>query len=1714
MANIYGKDDSEYLPGTPFDDSIFGNGGNDRLDGLAGNDWLWGGTGVDTYYGGTGFDLVFFEDGVQGAIVNLQTNTIANDGFGNAEVVFDVEGVHGSRQADHITLGNDGGYTFGRAGNDTLFGGAFDNQFYPGSGTDFIDGGGGLNAVGYLDDTYDGAGPSAVGVTIDLAAGYAIDNWGFKDVLVNVQFASGSYRDDLLYGTDGYNALSGDAGNDLLVGRGGHDWLNGGPGNDTIQGGEGDDNLLGGAGNDLLDGGDGGSDNADFAGSSAGYAGPSKGAFVDLEAGYAIDGWGDKDTLTGIENIGGTPFGDTLNGDSLPNNLAGTQGADLLIGRAGNDYLSGGEGSDTVDGGDDHDNVYGDGGNDLLRGGKGNDHVDGGDGDDLLEGGAGLDRLFGGAGVDTAFYSGKRVDYTVCMANGQTFLIPLRSLEGKDELHDIEKLSFTDGTFAVADLMQPGCPPDTGELTVFGLTWTENPGGTWTAQGDATIGRRDVAWELLSVRGASFSVAGDTLAVNGGTVSSIADGKERPLFEGAFSLSLKDANGQVAATRDLFTLAGLPAEVTTLQLTKADLRLATDLDLPGVLFAGFGLSQEVIAIGANGPGFAIGSTFDLAKYLNAPNTPPMKLLGKIGVKSEQLQIGYNALEDRLFLKGDVSLVDYPAYEKYKGSGTVVKPVLNLDDAEIGYKDGTLYGKGEITSKDFSFGGGWGINDLKFTFDSTADKYSGSGELALPFKVSGLGGRVEFGVQPEFHLTGFFIEPKFISPGLPIFSTGAFLRSLGGGASNLWSATEPVTWKGSIGIDWLKAVLKLRFEGESDFENQVAGKVKGGILVDDLGLFGSAANPLGAVKFEGSGSLDWTRGLASLSLDSIDVVNTFKGSGTLEGNSALELVTLRGTVSFEVPITKVKVQGDLTIRYSGLDEAQRYAAAWTTTGNVVYGLRIDLDDPFSIPKLFGATEVPLYSSWIVDAGMRDLTVFVGWESAATVPVETRVVVYDDPAKTQLRQVIAEADYAASGIAVLAPWSGPFGKVVYVAAPSPGLWDVEVVNPQGLGAITMSATTARAGGSVAVDALAFAGDLVAVDYTAADPAAPASLLFFADSDDDGLDGVLVGSAAEADGAAQWLWDPAGFASGEYWIYITMEDGKSVPVSAYSAQPILVIDRTDAAPPAAIAFSPADGGGGAPLGGNVVVTFSEPIARGSGSLVLRTAAGTVIESFDAGTSSRILVAGKTLSVDPGADLPAGAPLFLDLPPGSVRDLNGNAFAGTSSYDFFSFAAPVMRTGAARADALLAGRGDDVLAGGGGNDLLIGLYGNDALNGGDGRDLAWYLGSRAAYIVSVGSSVTITGPEGIDTLTGVERAIFADGALAFDIDGNAGQAYRLYQAAFARQPDVPGLSFWIGQMDNGAALEVVAAAFIGSAEFTGLYGTNPGNEQFVTLLYQNVLSRLPDAGGLAFWVDKLDAGAMTRSEVLIGFSESVENKANTLPAVQNGIAYTPLLATPTAGSDNLIGTVAGDDISGLAGRDLLIGLAGDDSLNGGADLDTAGYGGARGNYTVVYNPATGGITVTDGSGVDGIDALVEIERLAFADRNLAFDINGNAGQTYRLYQAAFARQPDVPGLSFWIGQMDLGAALPSVASQFIGSAEFTAKYGANPSNADFVTLLYQNVLNRLPDAGGLAFWVNQLDAATISRPEVLIGFSESTENQVALIGVLQLGIEYLPLG
>jgi len=250
----------------------------------------------------------------------------------------------------------------------------------------------------------------------------------------------------------------------------------GGPGDDTLAGGTGTNVLVGGGGIDTVD-----------------YSDASIGVYVNLLEGTA-NGSFRRDTLSGIENIQGSPFGDTLIGNEESNVIIGGGGSDLIEASSGNDYLHGNAGNDTLDGGsgtdlafyqtgigavnvnlatglafggdgndslisienlvgslfndtlsgDDGANFLGGyGGNDDLSGAAGNDTLHGDDGDDTLTGGSGDDFLDGGAGNDTAIFSGPQSGYLITQTGVGNYLVgDLRGGNGVDTLTSIENLVF------------------------------------------------------------------------------------------------------------------------------------------------------------------------------------------------------------------------------------------------------------------------------------------------------------------------------------------------------------------------------------------------------------------------------------------------------------------------------------------------------------------------------------------------------------------------------------------------------------------------------------------------------------------------------------------------------------------------------------------------------------------------------------------------------------------------------------------------------------------------------------------------------------------------------------------------------------------------------------------------------------------------------------------------------------------------------------------------------------------------------------------------------------------------------------------------------------------------------------------------------------------------------------------------------------------------
>ena len=100
----------------------------------------------------------------------------------------------------------------------------------------------------------------------------------------------------------------------------------------------------------------------------------------------------------------------------------------------------------------------------------------------------------------------------------------------------------------------------------------------------------------------------------------------------------------------------------------------------------------------------------------------------------------------------------------------------------------------------------------------------------------------------------------------------------------------------------------------------------------------------------------------------------------------------------------------------------------------------------------------------------------------------------------------------------------------------------------------------------------------------------------------------------------------------------------------------------------FSPGDDATGTAVGSNIVLSFSEIIGRGTGTIAIHSgsATGSVIESYDATTSTNLAISSNTLTINPTADLASNTQYFITFDQGSITDFGGHSFIGTTSYNF----------------------------------------------------------------------------------------------------------------------------------------------------------------------------------------------------------------------------------------------------------------------------------------------------------------------------------------------------------------------------------------------------------------------------------------------------------------
>ena len=217
----------------------------------------------------------------------------------------------------------------------------------------------------------------------------------------------------------------------------------------------------------------------------------------------------------------------------------------------------------------------------------------------------------------------------------------------------------------------------------------------------------------------------------------------------------------------------------------------------------------------------------------------------------------------------------------------------------------------------------------------------------------------------------------------------------------------------------------------------------------------------------------------------------------------------------------------------------------------------------------------------------------------------------------------------------------------------------------------------------------------------------------------------------------------------------------------------------------------------------------------------------------------------------------------------------------------------------------------------------------------------------------------------------------------------------------------------------------------------------------------------------------------------------------------------------ENAIGGGGNDTIAGNAARNQLEGGAGNDSLAGGAGLDTAAFAGNRANYSL----AKAGAGYTVAAGAADTDTLSNIERLKFADMNLAIDIEGvgAAGSTVKIIGAVFGKQflSNQNFVGIGLNLLDGGMSYADLVGLAVGT-ELFAQLAGSRSNTDFVKLVYKNVVGIDADADALNLYVGILDRGELTQSSLAFLACETDLNKVSvdLVGLANSGIAFVPGG
>jgi len=205
------------------------------------------------------------------------------------------------------------------------------------------------------------------------------------------------------------------------------------------------------------------------------------------------------------------------------------------------------------------------------------------------------------------------------------------------------------------------------------------------------------------------------------------------------------------------------------------------------------------------------------------------------------------------------------------------------------------------------------------------------------------------------------------------------------------------------------------------------------------------------------------------------------------------------------------------------------------------------------------------------------------------------------------------------------------------------------------------------------------------------------------------------------------------------------------------------------------------------------------------------------------------------------ASTGVYIDLHGGSLLS------AGRTNDDFYALFNWALGYGT-EIEKLIGSDFDDIFIGTERSEWFYGRDGNDQIDGGGGLDTVQYSGRRADYDVYVSAFsgrrivAAVDGESGADSLRDIERLIFSDSAIAYDLDGAAGDAARMIATVFG----VNGLAnpslvkFALSAYDEGVAAASLAERLMALPEYSKLW-LDRSDSTVLTMLFKNVVGRVP---------------------------------------------------------------------------------------------------------------------------------------------------------------------------------------------------------------------------------------------------------------------------------